>query len=86
MVRPSPSAEALLQHVGFLRGLARAITANASDADDVVQDTLIAALERSEPPRNARSWLSAVLRNRAARRRRAEVREKRRRLRAVQER
>ena len=83
MARPSPSAEALLQHVDFLRGLARALTADAADADDVVQDTLMAALERSEPPRKPRGWLSAVLRNRVARRRRAEVREKRRRLRAA---
>ena len=83
MAGPSPSAEALLQHVDFLRRLARALTANASDADDVVQDTLVAALERSQPPRNPRGWLSAVLRNRIARHRRAEVRERRRRLRAA---
>ncbi|MEM6989384.1 MAG: sigma-70 family RNA polymerase sigma factor, partial [Myxococcota bacterium] len=48
-----------------LRRLARALVEQSADADDLVQDTFIAALER--PPSRDRPllpWLSQVLRNR----------------------
>ncbi len=60
-----------------LRRLARALTARAEEAEDLVQDTLLAALRR--PPADAgtrRAWLATVLRNRWASRLRADHRER----------
>jgi RNA polymerase sigma factor (sigma-70 family) len=56
--------EDLVAHAGFVRAVARRIVADAAGADDVAQDTFVAALER--PPRrpsNLRGWLGAVVRN-----------------------
>ncbi len=73
-----PTARALLEHTEFLRALARSLVRDAATADDVVQDTMVRALER--PPRhrdNLRGWLGRVVRNlslgghRTAHRRRA---------------
>lgn len=61
---PAPADE-LLRHAEFMRSLARALLRDASAADDAVQDTWLAALQR--PPRHvstARAWLGRVLRNR----------------------
>jgi len=58
-------AEALLAHAGFVRALARGLLGDEDRADDVVQDTLVTALER--PPRSTgalRSWLARVAVNR----------------------
>lgn len=57
-------AETLLAHAGWVRALARSLVADGQGADDVVQLTLIAALER--PPRDdvpLRPWLARVARN-----------------------
>jgi len=64
---PSPSRrdlDDLLQHAGWLRSLARSLVADPNLADDLLQDTWVAALEH--PPGEGgtpRRWLSAVLRN-----------------------
>jgi RNA polymerase sigma-70 factor (ECF subfamily) len=54
----------LLAHGDFVTALARGLVADPNRADDVVQDTWLAAL--SNPPRDAsrlRAWLAAVTRN-----------------------
>src|ERR1700742_4472247 len=64
-----------------LRAFAWSLSHNASDADDLVQDTLIKAWtnrEKFEPGTNLRAWLFTILRNTyytAAVRRRREVRD-----------
>jgi len=65
----------LLEHRAFLRRLARGLTADRDGAEDLVQETWLAALRR--PPREgvpARAWLARVARNLAANARRGEVR------------
>ncbi|MCP3920156.1 MAG: sigma-70 family RNA polymerase sigma factor [bacterium] len=57
-------AEWLLQHVSWIRELARSLVGDTLRAEDLVQDTLVAALEH--PPstdRPLRPWLGTVLRN-----------------------
>jgi RNA polymerase sigma-70 factor (ECF subfamily) len=63
------STQDLLAEAGWLRRLARRLTASADDALELEQDTWRAALER--PPRGAaRPWLQAVATNLWKRRRR----------------
>jgi len=69
MVDPSHNieAEALLEHQGFLRSLARSLIADRHLAEDALQDTLAAALEHPPELRDGvRAWMSRVLRNRIA--------------------
>jgi RNA polymerase sigma factor (sigma-70 family) len=57
-------AETLLQHSAWLAKFARALVANESELDDVVQQTYAQAL--AQPPRHARNlrgWLGAIARN-----------------------
>jgi len=71
----SPSPEDLLAHAEWARALARRLVGDASTADDVVQDTWVAALRR--PPRAGdpvRPWLGRVLANVVHQRQRAEGR------------
>ena len=59
-----PERDVLLEHVGFLRALARSLLRSEADADDVVQQTLLTALERPPGrPGNLRAWLAKVMRN-----------------------
>src|SRR5689334_17819033 len=64
---PSPVPfETLLRHRAFVRGLARRLVADPNAADDVEQETWLAALRR--PPHgdeSSRGWLAAVVRNAA---------------------
>ena len=56
--------ESLLAHGDFIRSLARRLVLDEQSADDVVQQTWLAAIEH--PPRDSRSlpgWLSTVARN-----------------------
>lgn len=81
--RSAHDVEALLEHTSWLRSLARALLGegggDAGAADDLVQDALVVALQRREPPAgNPRSWLGGVLRNLARGRRRGELRRGRR--------
>lgn len=59
------SIDAALADLQWLRGLAAVLALDADDADDLVQETLVAAW--SKPPSEAaglRPWLASVLRNR----------------------
>jgi RNA polymerase sigma factor (sigma-70 family) len=61
---PTATLEELLAHAGWARRLARRLTADADDAEDLLQETWIAAAHR--PPtsdRPLRPWLAVVLRN-----------------------
>ncbi len=54
----------VLQHAGFIRSLARGLIRDESLVDDVVQETLITALERGPERREAlTAWLRTVTRN-----------------------
>ena len=59
---------ALAAHLDGLRRLARSLVLAVEEADDVLQDTAVAALEsRSELRGGPRAWLAGVTRNRARR-------------------
>jgi RNA polymerase sigma-70 factor (ECF subfamily) len=73
------SPEALLQHAGFVKALARELLRSADRVDDVVQETMLAALRK--PPRDRtrlRAWLGAVGRRIALSERRSDGRRPRR--------
>src|SRR6185503_13626692 len=72
---PRLTPEALLAHAGWLRQLAGSLVGDAGAADDVVQETWLAA--QLHPPavdRPLEPWLARVARNFAFRRRRGEER------------
>ncbi|MFO0980718.1 MAG: sigma-70 family RNA polymerase sigma factor [Planctomycetota bacterium] len=48
-----------------MRSLARGLLSDRATADDIVQDTWVAALERPPSPRKLRAWLAAVVCNSA---------------------
>lgn len=59
--------ESLLEHSTWIRGLAAQLASDPGTADDLVQKTWLAALQRppgsARDPRSLRRWLAAVLRN-----------------------
>jgi RNA polymerase sigma factor (sigma-70 family) len=58
------TAEELLAHASWLRGLALRLVADADVADDLVQETWIAAARRApDTTRSLRPWLAKVLRD-----------------------
>jgi RNA polymerase sigma-70 factor (ECF subfamily) len=73
--------DSVVQLIPALRAFAWSLSHNASDADDLVQDTLIKAWtnrDKFEPGTNLRAWLFTILRNTyytVAVRRRREVRD-----------
>lgn len=72
---PVPSVEQILAHTAWVRSLARSLVADPGRADDLAQETLIAALEK--PPASGvplRAWLRGVLHKLAASRRRSDER------------
>lgn len=65
---PPVALETLLAHRAWVRAVARALVADPNDADDVEQETWLAAIRR--PPRHGgsvRGWLGAATRNVARR-------------------
>jgi len=80
MIRPEPlTADLLLEHSGFLHGLARRLVLDEQRAEDVVQEAWLAALRRPPPASvGLRAWLASVTRNLALRTRRTEGRLRRR--------
>ena len=68
----SHDCAALLEHAGWVRALARHLTADGAGADDLAQEALVAALVRPPPEdRPLRAWLAAIVRNLARRERRS---------------
>ena len=58
--------DSVVQLIPALRAFAWSLSHNASDADDLVQDTLIKAWtnrDKFEPGTNLRAWLFTILRN-----------------------
>lgn len=54
----------LLKHAAWIRALARSLVADAATAEDLVQDTWVAALKhRPSTDRSLRPWLGRVLHN-----------------------
>jgi DNA-directed RNA polymerase specialized sigma24 family protein len=81
-----PTVEALLADADWVQAIARRLVGDASLAQDVVQETWLAALNRG--PRasgNLRGWLGAVARNATRKMRRTELRRGARELRAARE-
>jgi len=57
----------ILSYLPAMRAFARSLCGNATDADDLVQETLLRALEnmhRYTPGTNLRAWLFTIMRNR----------------------
>jgi RNA polymerase sigma-70 factor (ECF subfamily) len=76
--RPAIAIDELLAHAGWVRELALALVGDAASADDLVQDTWIAAMRGpSEGPMSPRPWLARVMRNLARDRWRREERRRR---------
>jgi len=77
--RPRPEPEALLAHRDFVRGLAMKLVFDEHKADDVVQETWLAALENAPAqPRSLRAWLARVARNLALKSARTDIRRRQR--------
>lgn len=69
----TPTAEELLQHSEWLAELARRLVRDGASADDLVQETWLAALRRGpELGEDLRPWLARVVRNAARQRARSE--------------
>jgi len=64
--------EELLRHAGWLRALAASLVRDSGSADDLLQDTWLAAL-RHTPKAEAGPWLARVMHNLARNRRRADA-------------
>jgi len=74
-----PSLDELLAHTGWVRALARRLASDPGTADDLAQDTWLAALRRPPDTRaNLRAWLARVVAHRAASLGRSEARRTRR--------
>src|SRR5262249_18060373 len=67
--------EHLLGEDGFVRGLARHLLRDANGADDLAQETWVAALQRGPRGAPLRHWLATVMRRLLARDRRRRDRE-----------
>lgn len=81
---PELLASALTDHAGFVQRLAARLLGDDVAADDVSQETWLAALERPpQDPGTVRGWLSRVTRNLAGQHRRREGRLRRRERRAA---
>ncbi|MEQ1632458.1 MAG: sigma-70 family RNA polymerase sigma factor [Planctomycetota bacterium] len=80
---PQPRVETLLAQATWVTNLVRSMVRDADLADDVVQDTLVRAIERAPRAtdlRSLRSWMAKVARRLAMRRVRSELARRRREL------
>ena len=74
-----PELERLLTHQDWLRSLARKLVGDSQAAEDLVQETWMAAMKSPpDPDRPARPWLAGVVRRLASMRARGEGRRTRR--------
>ena len=74
-----PELERLLTHQDWLRSLARKLVGDSQTAEDLVQETWMAAMKSPpDPTRPARPWLAGVVRRLASMRARGEGRRTRR--------
>ena len=63
-----PDEQSLVEHRGFVEALARRLVFDQHLADDLVQETLLAAMRNPPRERKAmRGWLARVVRNLAYR-------------------
>ncbi|MEM7205038.1 MAG: sigma-70 family RNA polymerase sigma factor [Planctomycetota bacterium] len=69
-----PTVAELLAHAPWVRQLAGELVGDASRADDVAQDAMLAALQRPPRPGNVRGWLATVVTNATRAQRRADRR------------
>ncbi len=70
----TPTTEDLLAHSTWVRDLSRRLVHDPNEADDLVQDAAVAALESTVAPRSIKAWLGSVLMNRAREVHRGEAR------------
>ncbi len=61
--RDALAGEGWLKHAAALRALATALTADGSEAEDLVHETWLRAARRGESTDRPRAWWSAILRN-----------------------
>jgi len=64
--RLSPLHQEIVSLLPWLRAVARSLTHNPTEADDLVQETLmkaIASIEQFSPGTNLRAWLCTIQRN-----------------------
>ncbi|MFH0946141.1 MAG: sigma-70 family RNA polymerase sigma factor [Planctomycetota bacterium] len=74
-----PTIEELLAHTAWVQGLSRRLVSDPSLADDLAQDTVVAALQnRGGPPRSIRAWLGKILLNMVREAHRREARRRQR--------
>lgn len=59
----NPAASELLRHAQWIRSLARALVSDDAAAEDVVQETMVAALTHPPTQSKLRPWLGQVVRN-----------------------
>lgn len=57
------ASDELLRHAQWIRGLARALVKDEATAEDVVQETWVAALRHAPAESKLRPWLRSVVRN-----------------------
>lgn len=65
-MKPAKPADDVLSELGLMRRYARSLTRDGDEAEDLVQDALLRALERRATFRsggNLRGWLLAILHN-----------------------
>src|SRR5262245_25181628 len=83
----SPSMEELLEHGDWVWRLARSLVRSDHDADDIVQETWVAALRRPPHPgashASRSAWLTTVVRHAATRLHRSKDRRDRKELEAA---
>lgn len=67
LAETSVMSDDILSYLPAMRAFARSLCGDATDADDLVQETLLRALEnihRYTPGTNLRAWLFTIMRNR----------------------